>query len=165
MILAVTGEYPADWEEIARCVKEEAHWRCVRCRHPDPPDYSPRGKHPCDELCTHDGQERTRNPDEEWVTHSTKQRVLTVHHLDGQKDNCVWWNTLALCQCCHLSIQARVIPQRPYLWDHSAWFLPYVCGFYAHYYGEVEISRRAAEMDPERWLRLGQPWLYEGRET
>jgi hypothetical protein len=28
------GEYPADWKEIARAVKEEHHWACVRCGHP-----------------------------------------------------------------------------------------------------------------------------------
>ncbi len=29
-----TGEYPADWKEIAQAVKEEAGWCCVRCMHP-----------------------------------------------------------------------------------------------------------------------------------
>lgn len=28
-----TGEYPPDWKEIARSVKEKAGWRCVRCGH------------------------------------------------------------------------------------------------------------------------------------
>lgn len=32
-----TGEYPADWDEVARRIKEEARWRCVRCRHPHAP--------------------------------------------------------------------------------------------------------------------------------
>lgn len=32
------GEYPPDWPAIARTVKEEAGWQCVRCGHPhDPP--------------------------------------------------------------------------------------------------------------------------------
>jgi 5-methylcytosine-specific restriction endonuclease McrA len=34
--------------------------------------------------------------------------VLTVHHLDGDKQNCQDWNLAALCQRCHLSIQGRV---------------------------------------------------------
>lgn len=37
--------------------------------------------------------------------------VLTVHHLDGDKSNCRWWNMAALCQRCHLRIQGR------YLWS------------------------------------------------
>jgi 5-methylcytosine-specific restriction endonuclease McrA len=32
--------------------------------------------------------------------------TLTVHHLDGDKANCAPWNLVALCQRCHLSIQA-----------------------------------------------------------
>lgn len=29
-----TGEYPSNWKEIAERVKEEAGWKCVRCKHP-----------------------------------------------------------------------------------------------------------------------------------
>jgi hypothetical protein len=89
-------------------------------------------------------------------------RILTVHHLDGDKGNNAWWNLLALCQRCHLSVQGRVLPERPWLWSHSAWFIPYVCGFYAHYYAGMTITREAAEADPARFLSLGQPWLYGG---
>src|SRR5690606_39863221 len=53
----------------------------------------------CDELCTH-----PRQP--------VKQRMLTVHHLDGDKANCAWWNLAALCQVCHLVIQGRVVIDR-----------------------------------------------------
>lgn len=86
--------------------------------------------------------------------------VLTVHHLDGHKANDAWWNLLALCQRCHLKVQAKVVPERAWLFPHSGWFRPYVCGFYAHYYGNESITREQAEADPDRWLRLGQPWLY-----
>lgn len=85
--------------------------------------------------------------------------VLTVHHLDGKKNNCRWWNLLALCQRCHLKIQARVVPERPWLFAHSEWFIPYVCGFYASHFGGQEITREVAVADPGRWLHLGQPWL------
>ena len=144
MRLIVRGAYPADWPAIARAVKEAAQWRCIRCHHPDPRDYRPRGRHPCDVHCCHA---------------PGKQRILTVHHLDGDKANVRWWNLLALCQACHLTVQARVLPTRPYLFPHSVWFVPYVCGFYASYYGGLEIPREVAEADPERWLVLGQPWL------
>lgn len=32
-----TGTYPDDWPEIAKAVKDEAGWRCVRCGHPHDP--------------------------------------------------------------------------------------------------------------------------------
>ena len=59
-------------------------------------------------------------------------RVLTVHHLDNDRSNCRWWNIPALCQRCHLSIQARVVMERPWLFEHSDWFRPYAAGYYAH---------------------------------
>lgn len=57
--------------------------------------------------------------------------TLTVHHLTGQKDNCRWWNCVALCQRCHLQIQAKVIMHRPWFLPHSDWFKPFVAGYYA----------------------------------
>lgn len=69
------SEYPEDWPHIARRVKEQAEWKCRRCRHPS--DF-------------------------------TARRVLSVHHLDGDKTNCADWNLVALCQRCHLSVQNRV---------------------------------------------------------
>lgn len=36
--------------------------------------------------------------------------TLTVHHLDGDKSNCDYRNLVALCQRCHLHIQARYWP-------------------------------------------------------
>jgi 5-methylcytosine-specific restriction endonuclease McrA len=36
--------------------------------------------------------------------------TLTVHHLDRDKSNCADDNLVALCQKCHLHIQARFIP-------------------------------------------------------
>lgn len=61
--------------------------------------------------------------------------TLTVHHLDGNKSNCQWWNILPLCQRCHLSIQARVILPRPWYLPHSTWFRPFVAGWYATQHG------------------------------
>lgn len=71
-------------------------------------------------------------------------RILTVHHFDGQKDNDAWWNTLALCQRCHLKIQTRVNPEIPWMFEHSTWLKPYVAGFYAHKYEGREITREEA---------------------
>lgn len=141
MRLRIRGAYPPDRDELHDRVRAEAGGRCIRCGHPNE---TVTARATCDGRCTHprDG----------------KLRILTVHHLDGDKSNSAWWNLLALCQSCHLTIQARVIPERPWLWEHSPWFLPYVCGFYARYYGGQGISREQAEAEPARWLALGQPW-------
>lgn len=46
---------------------------------------------------------------------------LTVHHLDLNKSNCDRENLVALCQRCHLSIQARYRPGQMWLLDAPAW--------------------------------------------
>lgn len=61
--------------------------------------------------------------------------MLTVHHLTGDKSDCRWWNLAALCQRCHLRIQAKVVMERPWLLPHSEWFRPYVAGYYAAMFG------------------------------
>ena len=48
--------------------------------------------------------------------------VLTVHHLDGDKSNCAAWNLAALCQRCHLTIQAKVNMFQTYMFEHTPWF-------------------------------------------
>jgi len=34
----MTGDYPPDWPEIARAVKEAANWTCERCGHYHDPE-------------------------------------------------------------------------------------------------------------------------------
>ncbi len=41
--------------------------------------------------------------------------VLTVHHLDRDKANCDYANLVALCQRCHLSVQASYMPGQQWL--------------------------------------------------
>ena len=65
----------------------------------------------------------------------TTGHTLTVHHIDGNKANCQWFNLASLCQRCHLHIQAKVIIEQPYLFEHSDWFKPYVAGYYANQHG------------------------------
>lgn len=67
--------------------------------------------------------------------------TLTVHHLDIDPSNSSWWNLLALCQRCHLSIQGRVYLSRPWVFEHSEWFKPYVAGWYAHHYLGEDLTR------------------------
>jgi len=94
-----SGEYTADWPEIAQRIKKEAGWKCVRCGHLHDPENG---------YC------------------------LTVHHLTGQKNFNIWWNTPALCQKCHLTIQGKVDLKRMWMFDHSSWFVPFIAGYYAH---------------------------------
>ena len=70
--------------------------------------------------------------------------ALTVHHLDLSPANCAWWNLVALCQRCHLQIQHKVVMERPWMFEHSEWFRPYVAGYYAHLRG-LDESREYVE--------------------
>ena len=49
--------------------------------------------------------------------------VLTVHHLDLNKSNCNPDNLVALCQKCHLAIQARYYPGQLWLFRPPRWAL------------------------------------------
>lgn len=80
--------------------------------------------------------------------------VFTVHHFDGDKSNCAWWNLLGLCQRCHLSVQARVNPDQPWMFEHSAWLKPYVAGFYAHKYLGLSLTRDEVNARLEELLAL-----------
>ena len=67
--------------------------------------------------------------------------VLTVHHWDGDKSNNRWWNLMALCQRCHLSIQGRVDPNQAFMFEHTPWCKPYAAAFYAWKYLGEELNR------------------------
>lgn len=67
--------YPADWDEIAFEVKEEADWTCQKC-----------GK-------------RCYRPGEPALD---RRKVLTVHHKDHDPQNSGRANLEALCAPCHL---------------------------------------------------------------
>lgn len=67
-------------------------------------------------------------------------RVLTVHHLDGNKSNCADWNLAALCQRCHLTVQARVKMDQLFfseILDVSEWFKPHLSGFIEANYDRI----------------------------
>jgi len=81
--------------------------------------------------------------------------VLTVHHLDMNPANCEWWNLAALCQKCHLSIQARVIMERVWLMPHTPWFKPYVAGYYAFHHGQ-QHDRESVLARVDELIALGQ---------
>jgi hypothetical protein len=78
---------------------------------------------------------------------------LTVHHLDLNPANCAWWNCVALCQRCHLQIQAKVVMEQVWMFEHTEWFKPYVAGYYAHRAG-LPDDREYVEAHLEELLRL-----------
>lgn len=158
------ADYPPEWPEVAKRVKDEAGWRCVRCGHPHE---SPKERIPCDDKCdltkhieiasiatmVDDGRLNLfRRSDGLWP--SQRQRVLTVHHLDGFKQHLSWWNLAALCQVCHLQIQGKVNMFQQYSLEHSSWFKPYVAGFYASVYLDQRLSRDEVEERKDELLAL-----------
>lgn len=165
--------YPPEWHEtIKHAVRAEADHRCVRCGHPYRNGEHGNGEWSrCDERCAHGGplrkvgdgygSDRIYDP----VTAAgvlvawgnvieAQWRVLTVHHLDANKANCRWWNLVALDQRCHLRIQGKVQMARVWPWEHSAWFRPYVAGYYAWVYLREDLSRAEVEARMDELLAL-----------
>ena len=59
-------------------------------------------------------------------------KCLTVHHLDGDKNNLADWNLAALDQACHLKIQGRVKMDQLFFLEVlpvSGWFKPHYEGY------------------------------------
>jgi|SRR3990172_836843 len=81
--------------------------------------------------------------------------TLTVHHLDGVKAHCRWHNLAALCQRCHLIIQAKVVMSRVWYLPHSAWMRPYAAGYYAHLFG-LPDDRETVLANLDYLIALGQ---------
>jgi len=135
------GDGPLLEPPIKDLIREQAGHRCLRCGHPYPPGIAtehPGGEWtPCDEHCTHGGPVQSDQRGDVWA----QWRILTVHHLDEDKMNCRWWNLAALCQRCHLRMQRAVVMDRPYHFEHSAWFRPFAAGFYAWKYLGEDLSR------------------------
>ena len=137
------NDYPPEWKTLKFQVRSEAGNRCVRCLHPHP-EGGPRQS--CDGLCRH-GYEPSQPP---W-------RILTVHHLDGDKANSRWWNLAALCQKCHLAIQGKVVLEEPWSYEHSDWFKPYAAGWYAYSLLGEDLSRQETMARLDELLALAQP--------
>ena len=73
-------KYPADWEKIARIVKDEADWKCEEC-----------GR-----QCYRPGE---KCPD--------ARNILTVAHLNHKPWDCRRENLRAMCSGCHLKYDAK----------------------------------------------------------
>ena len=50
---------------------------------------------------------------------SVPGRILTVHHLDGDKSNCADENLVAFCQVCHLHVQAKYRLGQAVMWPEE----------------------------------------------
>jgi hypothetical protein len=135
---------------VAQAVKVAAGGRCVRCGHRAESALS---RLPCDAGC-----DERFHPDGLWLDtplsaqrlRLRKQRILTVHHLDSDKENLAWWNLPALCQVCHLAIQGksrgevvRIYADRSWL-EREIWLLPYGLGWLAHQ-EDWALSQQAAQ--------------------
>ncbi len=178
MRLGISGEYPHDWPEInAACVAAAGH-RCIRCGHPYKKGEHGKGQwSPCDERCTHFGPlgmaeigkfvvalddtepagdliRRTNSTRFAVQSIVAEWRILTVHHWDGNKSNCAWWNLMSLCQRCHLQIQGKAHPETPWILEHSEWCKPYAAGFYAKKYLGLELTREQAMARLDELLAL-----------
>jgi hypothetical protein len=173
--------YPVPWERgdprIPDLVRELAGHRCVRCQHPFICGETPGHWSPCDERCSHLGPLRIWGGNKDgWLPIATEDlelqrhnagtvaaggrpveaewRVLTVHHLTGDKLDCRWWNLAALCQRDHLEIQGRVRMEQVYTGEHSPWFRPYAAGYYAWTYLGEDLSREETDARLDELLSL-----------
>lgn len=156
--------YPPEWHDaLKHQVRERAGHRCIRCHHPYRKGDGEWSR--CDDDCRHGGPVRYWTPRTGWGVYDgpdetiadhvqARYRILTVHHLDGNKGNCRWWNLVALCQRCHLQIQGKVRMERRWLHEHSEWFKPYVAGYYAHCYLGEDLTREEATVRMDELLAL-----------
>lgn len=103
--------YPANWDEIARGIKDAAGWKCQCC---DKPCCPPNKDFWQWAVCLSDSQWADELPDEDesvfmekWEERSIKARfTLTVAHLNHQPEDCRPENLRALCSVCHLRYDA-----------------------------------------------------------
>lgn len=78
-----------------------------------------------------------RKNDEGWKCERCNHRhdptagyTLTVHHLDGDKNNNADWNLAVLCQRCHLYMQAVIMDQMMFDFVQvSSWFKKHLEGY------------------------------------
>ena len=85
-------DYPKNWKWLSRQIVKDAGNRCELC-------YAPNGERV---VRTPDGPYpwRPASPDD-W---KPVKIVLTVHHIDGNKQNSAKQNLISLCQKCHLRL-------------------------------------------------------------
>jgi hypothetical protein len=167
------------FQGVKDVVRQQAGNRCVRCGHPYEKGMGEWS--PCDHLCRHqdNGPVRVVSPDGELLAHyeaynggletaragwladdapscriEAQWRILTTHHLNGQKNDLRWWNLVSLCQKDHLSIQGRVKMERAFIFEHSHWFKIYAAGYYGWKYLDEDLTREQVEARLDELLAL-----------
>ena len=78
----LNSRYPDNWDEIANQLKQQADWKCSKCRM--------QCLKPDDDISSLTKSERMR-------------RTLTVHHRNYQPEENHPDNLICLCTGCHLS--------------------------------------------------------------
>lgn len=164
MRLEYRGEYPLGWRFLSDAVMASVGYRCVRCSHP----FDPTTRKPliCDGGCDlTKGPHRNADPRfASAIKRHDDPRIpglnYGVHHFDGDKSNNRWWNLMPLCNCCHLKVQSSVIPERQWLFEHTTWAKPYIAGFYAFWFAQLDPTKEQVEDNLDQYLAMGQPWLY-----
>jgi hypothetical protein len=167
--------YPLAWHgrdggpAVKDLARAQAGHRCIRCGHPYVAGTG--SLSPCDDGCRHGGEVRCSLDGplqlsvEAWAEHRAGcaaehvavWRILTVHHLrTGQdaKRDLRWWNLAVLCQRCHLAVQRRVVMDRVWPWEHTAWMRPHAAAWYAWSYLGEDLSREAVAERLEDLLAL-----------
>ena len=87
-------DYPKNWEEIARNIKERDSWTCQNCLLPF-------------------GQGNTK------LTINGKFLVLIVHHKDRDTMNSDGDNLVTLCSSCHLKAEGPLIRRELFAKKHK----------------------------------------------
>ena len=96
-------QYPDDWEEISKAIRERAQNRCENCGAPNGVEIVRLGMTK-EQWRLFDPQHD--EPNRRSLGPRIVRVVLTVAHLDHDPDNCDPSNLMALCQRCHLRLDA-----------------------------------------------------------
>lgn len=115
--------YPANWDEIARQIKEDAGWRCEECGKPC--------RRPGMSWAEFVGWLLEQNllhwyhqSTDEGINEESGERImvekpqrftLTVAHLDHTPENCDRSNLKALCAPCHCRMDLKAMAHKKML--------------------------------------------------
>ncbi|AVQ84827.1 hypothetical protein [Variovorax sp. PMC12] len=107
--------YPADWKQIRESILRRAEDRCEQCRAPNHLRIARGADHDAGTYMTDDanvydaatGEHLGRCRMSDYSVDRMTSVVLTIAHLDHIPENCDPSNLKALCQRCHLALDAE----------------------------------------------------------